>query len=124
MKKVWRQISLPKVTFSRIAKVLRALFVGTFLGFIGVFFHNSFSPLGLVIAIFEGGLGFYYFAKFYPGKFMHFAAFFAWVAIVYRAATFGISNEILVEGNINGFIFLLGGMFFNFLGLIFAKRFK
>ena len=124
MKKVWRQISLPKVTFSRIAKVLRALFVGTFLGFIGVFFHNSFSPLGLVIALFESGLGFYYFAKFYPGKFIHFAAFFAWMAIVYRAATFGVSNEILVEGNINGFIFLLGGMFFNLLGLIFAKRFK
>ena len=124
MKKVWRQISLPNVTISRIATILRALFVGTFLGFIGVLFHNSFSPLGLVIALFEGGLGFYYFARFYPGKFIHFAAFFAWVAIVYRAATFGISNEILIEGNISGFIFLLGGMFFNFLGLIFAKRLK
>ena len=115
---------MPSVTLSRLANFIRAIFAGAFLGVIGVLFHNSYSPLGLVIALFEGGIGFYYFAKYYPGRVIHFIAFISWLSIVFQAATFGVSNEILIEGNANGFIFFLGGMFSNFLGLIVAKRSK
>ena len=124
MNAVWSWTSLPKLFISRFFSLLRAIIVGVFLALIGILFHNSFSPVGLIIALLESGFGFYYFAKYYPGRLIHVIAFFSWLTFVYKAASFGVSNEILIEGNINGFIFLLGGMAVNFFGLIKAKRFK
>lgn len=115
---------MPKIALSRALNILRAIFVGSFLAIIGVLFHNSFIPLGLIIALLESGIGFYYFAKYYKGRLVHLIAFFAWIFMVYRAASFGVSQEILIEGNLSGFIFFLGGMFGNFIGLVVAKRAK
>ena len=117
-------ISSIKLTRTGILKGIFAIFAGVSLGIIGILFHNSYSPLGLIIALAEGGIGFFYFGKQIPGKIIHLLFFFSWLTIVYRSANFGISQEVLIEGNLNGFIFLLGGMFINFLGLLLAKRIK
>jgi Family of unknown function (DUF6113) len=111
-------------TVSRLLNLLRAILVGLFLGTIGILFHNSFSPVGLIVALLEGGIGFYFFAKYYPGRFTNLLAVFSWLVVVYRAASFGVSNEILIEGNTSGFIFLLGGLAINFIGLIRGRKFK
>jgi hypothetical protein len=124
MSEVGRSIYLPNLLITRVANAFRAILVGIFLAIIGILFHNSFSPIGLIIALLEGGVGFYYFARYFPGRLTHLLAFLSWLSFVYKAASFGVSNEILIEGNRNGFIFLIGGMAANFFGLIRAKRFK
>ena len=117
-------ISSIKLTRNGILKGILAIFAGTLFGIIGILFHNSYSPLGLIIALAEGGIGFFYFGKQIPGKIIHLLLFLSWLTIVYKSASFGVSQEVLIEGNLNGFIFLLGGMFINFLGLLLAKRIK
>ena len=117
-------ISSIKLSWKGIQRGILAIFTGISLGLIGILFHNSYSPLGLIIALFEGGIGFFYFGKQIPGKIIHLLLFLSWLTIVYKSASFGVSQEVLIEGNLNGFIFLLGGMFINFLGLLLAKRIK
>jgi hypothetical protein len=119
-----RPISLPKLTISGVNKGFKALLTGLILGVVGILFHNSFSPFGLMIALIEGGVGFYIFGRRVKGRLVHLILFFSWLAIVYKSASFGVSQEILIEGNINGFVFLLGGMLANFFALALTKRVK
>lgn len=108
----------------RLLSVGRAIFVGTLLGVIAVLFHNSYSPFGLIFALLESALGIYYFAKFYPGRALNFVAFASWTTLIYNAGSFGVSDEILIEGNINGFLLLIGGLALNFFALIRVRRIK
>jgi hypothetical protein len=117
-------ISSPKLTFAGTLRGIAAIASGAILAVIGILFHNSYSPVGLIIALLISGTGFFFFARKYSGRILHLLIFFSWLSVVYKSATFGVSQEILVEGNANGFTFFLGGMIVNFLALIFAKRFK
>mgnify|MGYP003343811691 CR=1 FL=1 len=98
--------------------------LGFCLGAIGILFHNSYSPYGLLIALLEGGMGFYYFGRELRGTFIRTISYVAWLSIVYIAGNFGVSQEILIQGNRNGFIFLIGGMAINFFALIRLRNFK
>jgi hypothetical protein len=118
------QISLPKLTLTGANRGFKAILTGIVLGIVGILFHNSYSPFGLMIALLESGIGFFIFGRRIPGRFVHLLLFFSWLAVVYKSASFGVSQEILIEGNINGFIFLLGGMIANFFALAIAKRVK
>jgi hypothetical protein len=124
MKKVGRLTFLPSVTLNRVSNLLRAVLVGLFLSAIAILFHNSYSPFGLLIALFESSFGMYYFTKQYPSIYLGLIAFGTWIALVYQAGSFGISQEILVEGNINGFILLIGGLILNLFALIKGRKFK
>jgi hypothetical protein len=42
----------------------------------------------------------------------------AWLAVALRAGTYGVSNEILIISNLNGNIFLLGGLLVAFIAVI------
>jgi hypothetical protein len=117
-------ISLPKLTIEGVNKGFKALLIGLILGVIGILFHNSYSPFGLLISLLESGIGFFIFGRRVKGRAVHLILFFSWLTIVYKSASFGVSQEILIEGNINGFVYLLGGMIINFLGLFLAKRVK
>ena len=115
---------MPSVTLSRIVYLARAIFVGLFLGAIAILFHNSYSPFGLVIALIESALGLYYFTKQYPSRYLGLIAFGTWIGLVYKAGSFGVSEEILVEGNLNGFILLIGGLILNLFAVIKGRKFK
>jgi hypothetical protein len=99
-----------------------AIFVGLLLGVIAVLFHNSYSPFGLIIALLESAVGIYYFVRFSSNRVLHFIALASWISIIYNAGSFGVSDEILIEGNINGFLLLIGGLALNFVALIKGKR--
>ena len=124
MKRDWLLISFPEITWKRIANLFQGIALGVCLGAIGILFHNSYSPYGLLIALLESGMGFYYFGRELRGTFIRIISYIAWLAIVYKAANFGVSQEILIQGNRNGFVFLIGGMAINFFALIRAKNIK
>jgi len=113
---------------SSIAQRLRsfasAVAVGLFLGAIGTLLHNSFSPIGVIIALIESAYGIYYFAKRTHSKFLELTSLAAWLLVIYNAGNLGVSQELLIEGNQNGTIFLFGGLALNFFALIRAAKVK
>jgi hypothetical protein len=110
------------IFFLRAKKLAVAIFIGVTTATLGTLLHNSYSPVGLVITFVGSFYAFKYFGKQVPGKFLHLIAISAWLLVALKAASFGVSQEVLIEGNINGFVFLLGGIFINFFGLSRAKR--
>jgi len=48
--------------------------------------------------------------RFWESRWLKIAAGVGWVAIVFRAGVHGTSFELLIMGNNNGNIFLLGGI--------------
>lgn len=108
----------------RFGSIARAIAVGLFLGVIGTLLHNSFSPFGLILALIESAYGFYYFAKRTYSKSLELTSLAAWLAVIYNAGNLGVSQELLIEGNRNGTIFLFGGLALNFLALIRAAKVK
>ena len=122
MRVVGKKTSLHNLFVKRVLSIVGAIFVGLLLGVIAVLFHNSYSPFGLIIALLESAVGIYYFVRFSSNRVLHFIALASWISIIYNAGSFGVSDEILIEGNINGFLLLIGGLALNFVALIKGKR--
>jgi hypothetical protein len=124
MTKAGRLISLHSSVAQSIRLYANAVAIGLFLGVIGTLLHNSISPIGLIIALSESAYGIYYFSKRTHSKFLELTCLAAWLLVIYNAGNLGVSQELLIEGNQNGTIFLFGGLALNFFALIRAAKVK
>lgn len=122
MKMAGRLTYLPSSNLLKIFSVARAILIGAVLAVIAVLFHNSYSPFGLIIALIESALGIYFLTKHYRGIALPFIAFGAWATVIYRAGSLGVSEELLIEGNFNGNVLLIGGLILNFIAIIKGKK--
>jgi hypothetical protein len=86
-----------------------ATIAGISIGFIGIVIHNAFSPYGLLFSIVVTFTGIWLVGRFWGSRWLKIPAAFGWLAIVLKAASHGVSYEILVIGNNNGNAFLLAG---------------
>jgi hypothetical protein len=78
---------------------LTALFFGASSGVAAVLLHQSLPPLGLIL-----GLTLSYFSIWYVGRYTgkrsyKFLAAFIWVLIALRAGSFGVGQELLIQGD-------------------------
>ena len=110
MQKVVRQISL--------LSAIGALFFGAVIGFIGVILHNAFEPIGILLALLTTAVGINFAGQLFSGQRYKFFAALAWLAVALRAGTYGTSNEILIISNLNGNVFLLGGLLVAFIAVL------
>lgn len=100
-------------------KPLLALVYGAIVGFIGVVLHNAWSPFGLAFALVETATGICLAGRYWGRRRYAFFAAIGWVALVTRAASHGVSYELLIYGNTNGEIFFYGGTIATLLALAF-----
>jgi len=95
-----------------------ALFFGAVIGFLGVILHNSFEPFGIILALLTTGIGINLTGQLFGSQKYKLIAAIAWIAVVLRAGTYGVSHEILIISNLYGNIFLLGGLLVAFIAVV------
>ena len=110
-----RQISLLN---GNLLNAIGALFFGAVIGFIGVVLHNAFQPIGILLALLTTAIGISFAGQLFGSRKYKLIAAIACLAVVLRAGTYGVSNEILIISNLNGNIFLLGGLLVAFIAVI------
>ena len=88
---------------------IRALLSGIFLAVIGTFLHNAISPIGLLIALATAAIGIWYVGQLLHLRKYKFVTALSWLTVVLIAGSSGSGNEVLIIGNANGEIFLVGG---------------
>ena len=95
-----------------------ALFFGAVIGFLGVILHNSFEPFGIILALLTTGIGINFTGQLFGSQKYKLISAIAWIAVVLRAGTYGVSHEILIISNLYGNIFLLGGLLVAFIAVV------
>jgi ABC-type transport system involved in cytochrome c biogenesis permease subunit len=95
-----------------------ALFYGAVIGFLGVILHNSFEPIGILLALLTTAVGINFAGQLFGAQKYKFIAAIAWLAVALRAGTYVASNEILIISNLYGNIFLLGGLLMAFIAVV------
>jgi ABC-type transport system involved in cytochrome c biogenesis permease subunit len=95
-----------------------ALFFGAVIGFLGVILHNSFEPFGIILALLTTGIGINFTGQLFGSQKYKLIAAIAWIAVVLRAGTYGVSHEILIISNLYGNFFLLGGLLVAFIAVV------
>lgn len=99
-------------------RAIGALFFGAIIGFIGTVLHNAFQPIGILLALLTTAIGINFAGQLFGSQRYKLIAAITWLAVVLRAGTYGVSNEILIISNLYGNIFLLGGLLFAFIAVI------
>ena len=88
--------------------IISALF-GAGVGVSGVFLHNSYRPIGLVVSLIAIVTGAYLVREMYRSILCSWLFLIGWSLIVIRGSTVGNGGELLVEANLYGNTFVLAG---------------
>jgi hypothetical protein len=88
--------------------IISALF-GAGVGVSGVFLHNSYRPIGLVVSLIAIVTGAYLVREMYRSTLCSWLFLIGWSFIVIRGSTVGNGGELLVEANLYGNSFVLIG---------------
>ena len=88
-------------------KFLVALAVGVATGVAAVFLHHFAPPFGIAIAITGTFAAIWSVGRFFGKRIFKLIAAISWLAIFWRGASLGVGNEIFIQGDRIGNIFLL-----------------
>ena len=88
-------------------KLLVSLAVGFATGGAAVFLHHFAPPFGIAIAITGTFTAIWTVGRLYRKRLFKLIAGISWLAIFARASSMGVGNEIFVQGDRLGNIFLL-----------------
>jgi len=97
-------------------RLITALVVGVASGVAAIFLHHFAPPFGIVIAIAGTFTAIWSVGRTYGKRFYKIIAAASWLAIFWRGASLGVGNEIFIQGDRLGNIFLLASV----IALIFA----
>ena len=103
-------------------KVLIAILGGFFLAGLGILIHNSYSPFGLILALTESAIGMSWIRKLTDSRQFQFLALFAWLYLVYKSGSLGVSQELLISGDRNGLVFFAGGAILNLCVIVLRRK--
>jgi hypothetical protein len=87
-------------------KFVGSLIIGVATGVAAIFLHHFAPPFGIVIAVLGTFVAIWSVGRSYGKRLYKSIAAFAWFAIFWRGASFGIGNEIFIQGDKLGNIFL------------------
>jgi len=88
-------------------KLLVSIAVGFATGAAAVFLHHLAPPFGIAIAITGTFTAIWSLGRLFRKRFFKLIAAISWLAICVRASSLGVGNEIFVQGDRLGNIFLL-----------------
>ncbi len=90
-------------------KLLGSIIWGLLLGAAAVLLHDAYLPFGLILALLGSSIGVWLVGRLWGRRRYKLATVVAWFALVLRAGTLGIGNELLVQGNFSGNALVVGG---------------
>jgi hypothetical protein len=83
-------------------KAIYSILIGSFLGIGSIFLHLVLPPFGFIFAIISSIVGIWAIGRTWGKRYLKVIAGCAWVIIVMRGGTPGLSNEILIQGDALG----------------------
>ena len=91
-----------------IRSIISILF-GAGVGVSGVFLHNSYRPIGLIVSLIALLLGAYLVREMYRSRLNSWLYLAGWVLVIIRASSIGNGGEILIEADLFGNLLVLLG---------------
>ena len=83
-------------------KAIYSIFIGAFLGVGSTFLHLVLPPFGFIFAIISSVVGIWAIGRMWGKRYLKAIAACAWVFVVMRGGSPGLSNEILIQGDALG----------------------
>jgi hypothetical protein len=90
-------------------KLIFALSLGGATALVSILIHQTLPPFGVIAALIFTYLVIWLVGRNFGGRRYKVAAAFGWLAIMLRAATFGVGQELLVQADVVGSTLLLLG---------------
>ena len=88
-------------------KFLGALFAGVASGTAAIFLHHFAPPIGLLVSVAGTFAAIWSLGRLFGKRFYKLIAASSWLAIFWKGASLGVGNEIFIQGDNLGNIFLL-----------------
>ncbi|MGI9144254.1 MAG: hypothetical protein ACR2I6_02005 [Candidatus Planktophila sp.] len=96
-------------------KIVYCASLGVLSGIAAVLLHIFFPPVGLVIALIGSSSTIWAIGRHYGSRRLKLIASIAWGLVIWRASSFGVGNELLVQGNSQGSALVFVGLILLFI---------
>ena len=96
-------------------KIVYCASLGVLSGIAAVLLHIFFPPFGLVIALIGSSSTIWAIGRHYGSRRLKLIASIAWGLVIWRASSFGVGNELLVQGNSQGSALVFVGLILLFI---------
>lgn len=83
-------------------KQLFSLATGSFIALIAILLHQSFPPMGVAASIFLSYSSIWWIGRQFSSRGLKWIAALGWIAVLFRGATFGEGQELLIQGDAVG----------------------
>lgn len=83
-------------------KIIYSAALGVLTAIAAVLLHIFYPPVGLIIALLGSASTIWAIGRHYGSRSYKLIASIAWILILWRASSFGVGNEFLVQGNSEG----------------------
>ncbi|CAB4372015.1 MAG: hypothetical protein F2918_03810 [Actinobacteria bacterium] len=91
-------------------KFLYSVALGILTGIAAVLLHIFYPPIGLILALVGSAATIWAIGRQFGARKYKLLACLAWGFILWRASTFGVGNELLVQGNAQGSALVFVGL--------------
>ena len=91
---------------------LFSLFLGSAVAIGATLIHQTLPPFGLILALISTATAIWWLGRLYGKRIYKFLALTAWIIVIARAGTFGVGQELLIQGDNVGSSLLLFGFIF------------
>jgi hypothetical protein len=99
-------------------KFLFSLFFGAAIATSATLLHQTLPPLGVVVGIIATYLGIWYIGRRYGKRRYKFYALVSWVVVIGKAGSFGVGQELLIQGDNPGSALLMIGFLIGVVAVI------
>lgn len=99
-------------------KLLFSIFIGVASAISATLIHQSLPPFGVIFAIIFSYLGIWWLGRLYGKRGYKLAALLSWLLVIAKAGSFGVGNELLIQGDNQGSALLIVGFFAGVVALI------
>lgn len=99
-------------------KLLFSILIGIASAISATLIHQSLPPFGVIIAIFFSYLGIWWIGRLFGMRRYKLVALVGWLLVIARAGSFGVGNELLIQGDNQGSALLIVGFFAGAIALI------
>jgi hypothetical protein len=90
-------------------KFLFSLLFGALVAISATLIHQTLPPLGVIVGIMATYLGIWFVGRRYGKRRYKFYTLVAWFIVITKAGSFGVGNELLIQGDNQGSSLLMIG---------------
>ena len=91
-------------------KALTSFLFGVLISFSAILLHQLLPPLGIALSLFITYYGIWILGRKYGARRYKAIAALAWAIVLYKASSFGVGKELLVQGDGRGTALLFIGL--------------